>query len=467
MPVYVRDDLLVRESSISDLKNDWAENISLNQLRTRLLGLGVRGALRVKELGPNNNSKNQIYLAPDLADLSWIPIHSRSEIIGSSRKPNASRSPLLHRGINFAWVGERSVSAAPFAQLIYYPQYPEVRLSGLLRGSPSSPSSLLQIGARGQEPGRFLILAVDDRHCVLAVLVSRDSRIAAELRAERSGSDKSTLLWQVPLRNNGSAASSVDLLCNQLCRIQQLGWVPGERLKPDGNVVSYNSRNGGGYTLERHLGIRSNPSQEPDYLGIEIKQFSSDRVTIFDVSPDGGEFTNRAHLEFFSRHGRLNQNRHRYDFTFRSKEHEVVLDGYSNGKITSSTGSVMLCKGSSLLMAWSFERLMEKWERKHALAAFIQSESDNDGNGNRIYRFSGPVELGVGARFNRFLLGVEQGQIRVDPGVHLDFDSRRNSWGSPKTRTPFRVRAKRLGDLYEESTQLHPCGYQEAVTPDR
>ena len=45
-----------------------------------------------------------------------------------------------------------------------------------------------------------------------------------------------------------------------------------------------------------------------------------------------------------------------------------------------------------------------------ALAAFIQSENDDDGNGNRLYRFSGPVQLGVGARFNRFC--VEWKRVR-------------------------------------------------------
>src|SRR5688572_1905445 len=88
-----------------------------------------KGASRlfVKRLSRNDNSKQQIYFGPDFAALNIFPN------AGVVRDGTTFKA-----GVRFAWVDD---DGQPYpalgAQLIFYPDYPEVRFSGFLRGARS------------------------------------------------------------------------------------------------------------------------------------------------------------------------------------------------------------------------------------------------------------------------------------------------------------------------------------------
>ncbi len=88
--------------------------------------------------------------------------------------------------LTFFWIGAQSVEAATGAQLIVYPQYPEVRLSGFLRGCKTAPNDLMQPPTKGvrkfnnASDGRVLLFGITQDGRTLAYLAAADSAVANE-----------------------------------------------------------------------------------------------------------------------------------------------------------------------------------------------------------------------------------------------------------------------------------------------
>lgn len=114
--------------------------------------MAAHGATRfyAKQLAPNDNSKNQVYLGGGFGALNIIP-HGEieedgSQVAGSVR--DRAKAP-----VDFWWMDEQGIAPAPDAQLILYPKYPEVRMSGFLRGAARPPAPLM----RSRDEGRVLL----------------------------------------------------------------------------------------------------------------------------------------------------------------------------------------------------------------------------------------------------------------------------------------------------------------------
>src|SRR5438105_159624 len=111
--------------------------------------------LYAKPLAENDNSKNQVYFGPDFEALNLFP---NTGIVADS----SAKNPIFKAKLHFGWLlPNAQVAEAPGAQLILYPQYPEVRFSGFLKGCASPPSDLMA----GRLRGRVLFLGVtSSRH---------------------------------------------------------------------------------------------------------------------------------------------------------------------------------------------------------------------------------------------------------------------------------------------------------------
>lgn len=438
---------------------NWAETLNPVGIRDALRVHGCSGPIRVKFLGPNNNSKNQIYLGADLSDLSWLPKSPQVASSRSSLKLKNRSQPLGHSAIWFDWLTQAGLCRAPHAQLINYPQYPEVRLSGLLRDSPHAPSDLLSIDRRGKEPGRVLLLAVRKGSGVVGLIASAESRLARYLRVLLADSADGVLhRWD--LLGEETQRAREDLL-GELCRIHRLGFVPGERLLADGSVMAYDAPNAGGYTLERHLGVPANARNEPDFLGWEVKQHDvgTSRVTVFDVLPDHGCFVEMSAQQFFERFGRRT-GQERYDFNGvarvavgAERPLNLRLRGFEDG-VPSADGAVELFVGEQVLMSWSFLRLSDRWGAKHERAVYVSSVKQIVG-GRRHYSYHSDVALAEGARFTRFLQAVERGQIVADPACKLTRGAK-GGWVL-KARSAFRVNPREIASLYNRSETRRTC----------
>jgi hypothetical protein len=109
-----------------------------------------------KHLSENDNSKQQIYLGGSFEALSFFP-HGEITVHVELKLPNFKAS------LNLFWVGAETVERAPGTQLILYPKYPEVRLSGFLSGCKTAPAEHLRQIPREERrgtDGRVLILGI-------------------------------------------------------------------------------------------------------------------------------------------------------------------------------------------------------------------------------------------------------------------------------------------------------------------
>ena len=119
---------------------------NVSQLIARFKDLGAE-RIFCKHLAENDNSKQQIYLGGNFEVLSFFP-HGEITAFPELKFPNFKAT------LDFYWVDSEHVEKAKGAQLILYPAYPEVRLSGFLAGCRTAPSEHLQQIPQDQRRGK-------------------------------------------------------------------------------------------------------------------------------------------------------------------------------------------------------------------------------------------------------------------------------------------------------------------------
>jgi hypothetical protein len=141
-------------------------DISLDQLRALMHANGVTQILS-KDLAPNDNSKNQPYLGGDFQALSILPAGTiRAERTEKGRE-------TLKAPLRFYWLQpDATLEPAPNTQIILYPQYPEIRLSGFLKGAKRAPNELMNT----REEGRVLFLGITPSGSIIAWVCGSSSR---------------------------------------------------------------------------------------------------------------------------------------------------------------------------------------------------------------------------------------------------------------------------------------------------
>lgn len=434
-----------------------------------LHALGASEVL-VKNLAPNDNSKNQIYLSGDISSLGMIPTGEVVFHPGTSMKPGASnRGPIFRAGMDLWWLSsDGSISPAPNSKLILYPQYSEVRLSGFLSACRAAPSTLFDPHKRGREPGRILMLAPLPDGRVIAAVFSADSEEANAIRSVPG--ELYGVLHRFELVP-AHTASSEDVLLAELKRIHLLGWLDPEYLSRDGTRRPCRGTNCGGVTLETHLGITANGYSEPDFHGWEVKQHnvgswaheSASRVTLMTPEPSGGAYVEKGPKYFVRTWGypdqRGREDRLNFGGIYRVGGTEnkrtrlrLVLTGYD--EITGNfegDGAVMLIDPMDKVAAsWSFAKLIDHWKRKHAKAVFVPSIVKK--HPSIQYQYGWRVSLATGGRFSFLLRAFAYGSVHYDPGIKLEGASGPEE--KLKRRSQFRIDSRQLGSLYESYRQV-------------
>ena len=424
---------------------------SLGQLLEAMRDAGAE-RFYAKPLSQNDNSKNQIYLGSDFSVLNILPHGEvqvdREERAGALRERSKA-------GISFFWIDEDGVGEAPGALLILYPKYPEVRLSGFLRGAPTAPADLL----RRRAEGRVIIFGVCRDARILGHAVPHGSPVANEFSAEvdlpQTGVFFDLARLMVPAGRDPRSR-----LLEELGRIHRLGWISGQRISAGGAMVPYAARNAGGYTLEAELGISPNGVSEPDFLGWEVKQYGVDNfdrmrpkspVTLMTPEPTFGAYADDA-IGFMHTYGYPDKSipdRVNFGGVYRNggvAHHRtrvrMVLSGFdaTRGKIDSLDGVVALLDPKDAVAAgWRFQDLLSHWNRKHSQAVYVPSMSCGN---PKEYAFGDRVQLGSGTDFVRLLKLMATGTVYLDPALNL-------VGGQMKKRNQFRVKHADLDDLYE------------------
>jgi len=369
----------------------------------------VSGSYRLstaKVLAPNDNSKNQVYFGPGFGALNVIP--------SGAIAPDPKGRPTFRAALDFAWLDSQGgLEPAPGAQLILYPEYPEVRFSGFLRRTVSAPSTLMT----SRTPGRVLFLGITGERRVIGVAVSADTRIAREFRNLPSPASVGVFV-EIPISQRRIERNPREVLLRQLTRINAKGWIDSKRLRSDGTVTNCTAPQCGGYTLEAELGIRPNSLSEPDFMGWEIKQHgvpALDRLTVGVITlmtpePTGGYYKASGPEAFVRRFGYADVSGRPDRFNFggihvadrRHPRTGLILrlrgvDAKSL-KILDVTGGLSLESDRGVVAAhWRYSALMEHWNRKHALAAYVPSICRQEPT--RQYQYGNGVRLGEGVIF--------------------------------------------------------------------
>ena len=443
----------------------WSERVSFENLRQVFQDNGC-SRVHVKVLAANDNTKNQIFVGNDLSELASIPTGEIELVQGTSLKKVTSGS-IIRASVDLQWILEVGTQRAVDAKLIFYPQYPEVRFSGFLRGTSSAPSELLDPTKRGREPGRLLLLGVNEKlRSVFAVILSSEATATVAVRSSLSGLSEGIFsIWNL---DSSGGEMSHSVLLKELRRIHEMGWINGQRLSKDG-LIPYRAQNGGGYTLEAELGIYPNGYSAPDFLGWEVKQhavgtFSRPRagsITLFTPEPDSGVYIKDGLEVFLREWGKPRAGSSRLDFAWkhsfgvRSAKSglEMRVDGFRQGDKTfdASGGIELIAKDMRVAASWSFEKLLQHWKRKHSNAVYVPSITryvSHKSGTIRQYMYGSNVHLGVDTTFVKFLDSLLSRDLFYDPGVHM------TPGAETKKRNQFRINSRNLSSLYENFSEV-------------
>lgn len=418
-------------------------------------------AFYTKRLAPNDNSKNQIYLGGGFEALNIIP-HGPIETDSTSKA--GSVRDRAKAGVRFFWIDGQGLSLAPDASLILYPKYPEVRISGFLKGAERAPSDLM----RSREPGRVLFLGICPDGRVLGAAAGWSDPVVTALEAAEPLELTGVFLNLTGLRTG--VADTRTALINRLREIHQAGWVQSKKLGQHG-PQPYQAQNGGGYTLEAELGITPNGNADPDYLGWEIKQYGvrdfirfapKSVVTLMTPEPTAGHYREAGPDAFVRRFGYPDQSGKADRINFGGayaigKEANgltglsLSLSGYDaiKGKITDMDGGIHLVDADGARAAtWAFEGLISHWNRKHARACYVPSIRQGP---PFEYQYGGLIEMCEGTDFFMFLKAVSAGVVYYDPALKLEGAT--SARPRLKRRSQFRVRHQALSGLYRKAEQ--------------
>ncbi len=453
-------------------KDKWLSKIDLPAVFSLLQDNGATEVL-YKVLPQNANSKNQVYLASDFSQLGKIPSGAVTSHQSTTKKRGGVEA-VFRSTLEFYWLGKEGRQyLAPEAKLIFYPQFPEVRFSGFLKGCKNAPSFLYDKAKRGTVPGRVLVLGIGSGSRVLGITLPPESPAAREIEDFRPR-DEYGALFIVPLPGREHGNGYVELM-REFCAIHRRQWVPSTRLDRHGVLVPCNSSNCNGNTLESLLGIRSNGYSLPDFRGWEVKARTvpnidkpgASVVTLFTPEPVTGVYAHDGIVGFMRRYGyadtRGRADRVNFGGTYYANgiahsrtNLRMVLDGYdsANQKKYSPTGAIrLLDRRGKEAMGWPFTKLMDHWKAKHAHAAFVPAQQRL--SPERQYRYGKSILLGEGAEFWRFLSAVHSGHVYYDPGIKLVGQAA----GEPSTkrRSQFRVKSKNLPSLYTSSRVVDAC----------
>lgn len=420
------------------------------------------GATRfyAKKLASNDNSKNQVYLGGGFSSLNIIP---HQPLYVDKSRTAGGKVPRTKANVAFSWIDHNGRYTAPGVQLILYPEYPEVRFSGFLKGCSNAPSHIMA----SRDKGRVLFLGITPAGEVIGYAVGTEDPLAKELMAQTMAASIGVFI-EINQGTNRQQDNRLTLL-QTLKRICAKQWIHSKKLSNDGSVKPYTARNGGGYTLEAELGISPNGYSEPDFLGWEIKQYSvknfetlqpKSPVTLMTPEPNGGIYSEHGVASFLRRFGYADKSGKADRVNFggiymigrdchSDTGLRLALDGYDSQskKITDMRGAIILeTQHHEVAASWGFNSLLEHWNRKHAKAAYIPSLFKTP---PPEYAYGCKVQLCEETDFLLFLQAVASGKVYYDPGIKME----KASSASPATkrRSQFRIKHDSLTTMYHRS----------------
>lgn len=416
------------------------------------------GATRIifKSLANNDNSKQQIYLGSDFDVIRLIP---SGDIYADGI---SAKGPIFKAPLTLYWMNDKGVTElAPNSQLILYPKYPEIRMSGFLSGTDKklniTPRHLMKhpsIEERAEkiDSHRYLILGLN-KNTIWAYCTSWHDEVAQELHtlvAEEKAQSVASVFYEIIK----TGKTSEEKLLEKLKAIHRMGQIESCRLTSAGKKIPYKASNGAGYTLEAQFDITPNGCSDPDFMDWELKSHSGSVVTLMTPEPNSGIYIENGLKAFLDQYATKKQP-NRLDFASRhdvnKKNNKTLLtmkmEGYDqkSGKIIDPDGGLMLRdQYNNLAAGWKFDKLIEHWKRKHSNTCYVSYSIFKNGP-IPSYQFGPKITLGQGTSLEHFLKALHSCAIYYDPGIKM---TQENEKWKPKKRSQFRVNWKNIDTLY-------------------
>jgi hypothetical protein len=440
---------------------------ALDALETlRKLGCDI---IFLKKLSPNNdNSKNQIYMGTNVATFQKIPgVVATSNISRSTAKTLSSAGELiLVQEMDFSWVDPNGIYRAPQTKLIYYFQYPEIRLSGFLNRAAKSPQAL-RISQIGEFKDRLLLIGIKDQQTYGILLCSpmtKNIRSLSSATKSWSGSDVLSLVF---VSKNYLRLDPTKLV-KEIKGISRNGPQASVSLKVAGEGPRpFKGPQGAGYTLEAHLGIPRNGISAPDKYGYEVKTYQEPPITLITTEPDSGvryDSGLATFLKSFGWEGKKGDGSLRFNGKHTAlgkspKDSRLVLklnnwDYVKSRSYPKTKPNITLESTTGIVAAgWSFEKIGEAWMKKHAGAVYVHYIPSTV-RGSSAFTYKPIMYVCEGTSLERFFSAIATGMIYLDSG------DRMLSNGEHKKRTQWRLHAtnnnleEKLNLLYESVRKI-------------
>jgi len=435
----------------------------LDQFMQLVGELKSKGAdqILIKSLANNDNSKQQIYLGGNFEVVRAIP---SGDVYSDGM---SSKGPIFKAPLKMFWIDVNGETAeAPNAQLILYPKYPEVRMSGFLKGckkdSEIVPRELMQPPTKEQraergDRNRFLILGIVPGKEIYVYCSDWQSELSTYLSSELEEGRFESVSSVLYRFDSQTTESSKSKLLKKLYEVYESGEIESCRLDKDGNTIPYKAQNGAGYTLEAQFDITPNGCSDPDFMDWELKVHSKSAVTLMTPEPNIGSYLDSLY-DFLKNYG-SQRDGERLDFTGKhvvGKLNEkssltMRLEGFDpeTDDIVDPEGGLFLRDDAGNLAAgWKFDKLITHWKNKHSNTCFVASEKMQS---DKIYYKFGPkITLGIGTDLDKFLKALYTSTIYYDPGINMKLVE--GKW-KPKKRNQFRVSWKNISALYSKLEQ--------------
>ena len=428
----------------------------------------------IKKLGRNNNDKQQIYFHHDASLLNAVfdmTFSTREKSQSNKRKGSIKGTKILSAVFNnFQWLGtDRSLHRVSACKGVLYAQYPEVRLSGFKAETGVMPRSLaIDYVKENPDVSRYLAIGATVEGKAVAVMIVEPSHLFTTefLALPFFSNSKICRLLNVEL------SSGSQKLLTLLKRNIGGRSVKGCRLDAKGNTLPFTGTQVHGYTLEHELGIRTNASKDGDIFGIELKCFTSKKLTLFTPEPDGGLYS-ESFSDFMQKYGYEKEAVYRLTGLHRAgsvseksglslrvlctPKGSDSLKDYNPEKPLShqleNLSVVLADEDENVAASWSVERLLNNWGVKHNESVYVPAKVSDNGikeefnaGFTRRVHFGNQVLWCKRTSLERMIRSIASGVIFLDPAPKYDPDNPKNN----KRRSQWRI-----NNIYRDSQYLY------------